>query len=339
MSHRITATAKQFPLARAIVVCGLLWAATAHAWERPQRLPPVTEIGTPARRNITPDQSLVSALLAAHHLSGVESAPAGSSDWKQISSDRHWQWQAFPDGLIYRSYLAGVKEPRLGVQWFDEWQEGWLHEATLGARVGIVRYGTTNPIAPEGWQLDFEGAAMPRIEAGSLDVLTTDFRYGLWLTRGRGAHRTKFGFYHLSAHLADEFMVRHPDVERINFLRDVLVLGHSYFWTEDLRLYAEAGFGFRVDDGSEPWEFQFGMDYSPARVTGFWPDLFIAINGHLREELDFGGNLSLQTGLQWRGDTGNLCRFGMHYYSGKSSQYQFFDRFEDQLGMGVWYDF
>jgi hypothetical protein len=33
------------------------------------------------------------------------------------------------------------------------------------------------------------------------------------------------------------------------------------------------------------------------------------------------------------------CGCHAHYYNGKSSQSQFFDVSEEQIGMGLWYDF
>ena len=71
-----------------------------------------------------------------------------------------WTWQSLPQGLIYRSYLAGPKEPRLGAQAIniDDEDWDWTLDGTLGARVGILRYGTRDPIWPVGFQIDIEGA-------------------------------------------------------------------------------------------------------------------------------------------------------------------------------------
>ena len=53
-----------------------------------------------------------------------------------------------------------------------------------------------------------------------------------------------------------------------------------------------------------------------------------------------GGGLTVQAGWSWFGDTSsNLLRVGLHYYNGESNQFSFFDRNEEQLGFGVWYDF
>ncbi|MFO7908165.1 MAG: DUF1207 domain-containing protein, partial [Pirellulaceae bacterium] len=67
---------------------------------------------------------------------------------------------------------------------------------------------------------------------------------------------------------------------------------------------------------------------------------FFATNVHLREEVDFSGNLSVMTGWAWMSERDrHLARLGVHYYNGKSSQNSFFDHFEEQIGAGFWYDF
>ncbi len=254
--------------------------------------------------------------------------------------DDCWGWKVLPAGLIYKSYLAGAKESRFASTWVHERARGWIWDIALGGRVGILRYGTHNSARPEGWQLDIEGAAFPRLDPEeSRDLVAADFRFGVPLTYGQGRYRTKLAYYHLSSHLGDEYMVSHPGVQRINYSRDALVWGHSYYWTENLRLYGEAAWSFFHDGGAEPWEFQFGVEYSPARATGFRPAPFYAVGTHLREELNFGGNLVFQTGLQWRNAHGGLFRMGLHYHTGMSEQFEFFDQFEDKVGFGIWYDY
>lgn len=246
-----------------------------------------------------------------------------------------------PDGLIYRSYLAGVKESRFASTWFHDPNQGWLWDATLGGRVGLLRYGTSRSDWPEGWQLDIEGAAFPRLDPEEeFDVVATDFRFGIPLTYGEGPYQTKLAYYHLSSHLGDEFMLKNPGFPRINYVRDSLVWGNSYYWTNDLRFYAELEYAFNTDGGAEPLAFQFGADFSPAYPTGLRGAPFAAVNAYLREEFDFGGHFVVQAGWQWRGGcTNKLLRIGLHYFNGKSSQWEFFDRFEEQLGGAIWYDY
>ena len=47
-----------------------------------------------------------------------------------------------PQGLIYRSYLAGAKESRFQSAWNEEKNIGSIWDITLGGNVGLLRYGT-----------------------------------------------------------------------------------------------------------------------------------------------------------------------------------------------------
>ena len=49
--------------------------------------------------------------------------------------------------------------------------------------------------------------------------------------------------------------------------------------------------------------------------------------------------MNVQTGWMWRGRSGHVCRVGMQYFNGLSDQCQFYRTFEEQIGVGLWYDF
>lgn len=251
-----------------------------------------------------------------------------------------WDWVLLPTSIIYRSYLAGAKESRLSAHIIHENDHYALWDATLGGRVGILRYGNRDVFNPEGFQIDAEGSAQVRLDIrNNVDVQAVDFRGGIPLTYGVGPHRFKFGYYHLSSHLGDEFLLDFPAYPRLNFARDVLIFGYSYYWTQKLRLYAETGWAFYTDV-SQPWEFQFGVDWAPTRPTGFRGEPFFAINGHLREELNFGGNFTVQVGWAWVGEqNAHLLRTGLHYFNGGSSEFSFYQEHEQQIGFGLWYDY
>src|SRR5262245_6411444 len=74
-----------------------------------------------------------------------------------------WTWQLLPDQLLYRSYLAAPGEARLSSAWLYDTDHGWIWDFTIGARVGLLRFGSPPGAAPEGWQLDLQGAALPRL--------------------------------------------------------------------------------------------------------------------------------------------------------------------------------
>jgi hypothetical protein len=264
---------------------------------------------------------------------------ASQETWVCNTSDA-WSWQVLPDGVIFKPYLAGVKESRMSAFVTDLRNDGWMFDGTLGGRVGIVRYGNCADVLPQGFQFDVEASAQVRLDIPEeVDVRSTDYRAGAQLTYGIGRHQWRFGYYHVSSHLGDEFFLKNRGYPRLNYARDVLILGYGFNVTPNLRLYAEAGWAFWADV-ADPWEFQFGIDYAPAYPTGFRGAPFLALNGHLREELTFGGHFVLQTGWAWRADeNGHLFRMGLHYFNGQSSQYSFYAFHEEQIGFGIWYDF
>lgn len=248
--------------------------------------------------------------------------------------------QILPPGILYRAYLAGEKESRMRSVWNYDATQGWKWDLTLGGHVGLYRYGSTGNARPVGFQIDLEGAGLVRLDPEEdRDVDAADFRGGFPITWGTESYQVKFAYYHLSSHLGDEFLLKHPTYPRLNFSRDVLVLGHSYYWTDELRLYGEVGYAI-YSDVSLQWEFQFGIDYAPAVATGLRGAPFAAVNAHLREEVNYGGNFVVQAGWAWRrSPSSGLFRVGAQYYNGKSDQFSFYNDNENKYGFGIWYDF
>ena len=121
-----------------------------------------------------------------------------------------------------------------------------------------------------GWQLDVEGAAFPRLDLQHNEDLTSvDFRGGILSTTRQGPWETKFGFYHISSHLGDEYMLRtSPNYTRLNYVRESLMAGIAAYLNPSVRIYTEAGWAFQEDGGAKPWEFQFGIDCSSPEPTG-----------------------------------------------------------------------
>ncbi len=256
-------------------------------------------------------------------------------------TDNCWGPQLLPDGLIYRSYMAGPREPKFQLNHlYEASSEQTFWDVILGGRRGIWRYGTYDELRPQGWQLDIEGAAFVRLNLDEdRDVDASDFRFGVPLTYGWGQWQYKFGYYHVSSHLGDELMVRHPSRDRINYVRDAIIFGASYNPNLNWRLYGETAYAFFTAGGARPWEFQFGVEYSKFGPTGPRGTPFFATNGHLREENDFGGDYTLQLGWLWRGDSGSQFRTGFNFQTGHSNQYQFFRESEEQYGFAIWYDY
>jgi hypothetical protein len=271
----------------------------------------------------------------------IEELPTGALLADGYPADG-WSWQRLPSGLIYRSYLAGMHEPRIGLVTFYEAGDRAIWDATCGGRLGLLRFGDCDPLRPQGFEMDFYGAAIARLDVEEQqDLDSTDYIFGVPLTYGVGDWQFKFAYAHLSSHLGDELAIREPETldERVNYVRDSLVLGASYYPHPVWRQYAEVGWAFHTGGGASPWEAQFGTELSLPGPTGPAGTPFLAMNTHLREEHDFGGDFTVQAGWLTRGEVGQTMRVGAHYFNGKSSQFQFFDKFEEQIGLGIWYDF
>lgn len=346
--------ARLSPCALALLAASLLLAASARSFadveyqlaampvEAPVGPEPIDGIlpplapsesakGTPDQE-LTPDQTNGEVVTIDPSLT-EEITPALYPDWS-------WRW--LPVGLIYHSYMAGVHEPRMALVAMNNLDDRNLWDATLGGRVGMLQYGNGDPVNPVGYQLDFYGAAIPRLDVDhQQDVDSTDYVFGLPLTWGDSRQQWKFGYSHLSSHLGDEYAISHPGslFNRVNYVRDALVLGTSHYATPAWRLYGEVGWAFHASGGAGRVTGQFGTEYSePGPTSRFVP--FVAANARVRDDdSEFTGDVTLQAGWLRRNIIGNTLRFGGQYYNGKSSQSQFYRLDEQQLGVGIWYDF
>lgn len=256
----------------------------------------------------------------------------------------NWTWTLLPEDLLYDSYLAAPRDPRMGSAWLYDPDQGWYWDLEIGARAGLLRYGSPPGSNAEGWQLDVWGAALPRLNLDqNYDLDAADFYAGLPLTWSEGPWQAKFELRHLSSHVGDEYLLRNPGFMRRNYVRDSIVFGGGYFPTPDIRLYGEADYAFRRGGGAEPWHLRFGVDYSPQPALdwlGWYGMPFLAVGGELREEVDFGGGVNAVAGWQFRGpESRKLLRVGLQYYNGKSLQFSFFDTHEELIGLGIWYDY
>lgn len=250
-------------------------------------------------------------------------------------------WQIMPAGLMYRSYLAGEKESRMGSFWAHDQTGRTVWENTLGGRLGLLRYGSTGAYRPQGWQLDFEGAALARVLPGTDSTMleATDYRAGIQSTWAFDSWHIKAGYYHLSSHLGDEFVIAYPLVHRFNYVRDSAVAGVTYDISADWQTYGEIAYAMGAEDGALPLEFQYGLQYSP-EVFGLRGAPFAALNGHTREDFDYTTSVNVQAGWQWRGtESQHLWRVGVQYYSGPALQYSFPGKHDQLLGGGMWFDF
>ena len=256
---------------------------------------------------------------------------------------QHLCWQVLPKGLLYRTYLAGEKEPRMQfLSLYDTRSKRKVWDAVLGGRVGLIRKSDTCDPNGDAFQLDLEGAVFARVlpDEESTMLEGSDYRVGLYGTWRRDRFAYRAGYYHISSHVGDEFLIANPAFNRINYVRDSLLAGVSYDLSEITRIYGELGYALGVEGGAEPLELQLGTEYAPKAQTTASGAPFFAVNGHWRQEFGTSPGANVVTGWGWQGvETKRRLRLGLNYYNGPSLQYEFFDRWENLVGAGIWMDY
>ncbi|MEI7701958.1 MAG: DUF1207 domain-containing protein [Planctomycetia bacterium] len=251
-------------------------------------------------------------------------------------------WQVLPTGLLYRTYLAGPKEPRLQyLSLYDTKNHRRVSDATLGGRVGLLRKGSGNPNDLDGFQLDIDGAVFARVLPNEPSTMLegSDYRVGLAGTWRQDRLAWKFGYCHISSHIGDEFLLAYPTTVRKNYVRDSVIAGISYDMLTASRVYAEVGYALGISGGAEPMEMQLGTEWTPT-AKGRRGAPFAAFNAQFREEQGSNAGLNMGTGWGWEGtQTRHRVRVGANYYNGPALQYSFADRRENLVGGGIWLDF
>lgn len=224
---------------------------------------------------------------------------------------------------------------------YDSRANGWRWDSTLGGRVGLVRRYAPPRLNLDAWQIDVEGAVMVRLDPQEqMDLESSDYRFGLLWTGQRGNLTYKFGYFHISSHVGDEYMVRFPAFDRINYVKESLVMGTAWQASPEWRLYGELAWGMIATGGAEPFQLQYGAEYAKIAANPMRGAPFAAINLQQRQEVDFAAGVNMMTGWQWKGrDSGRAFRVGLQYFNGPSNQYQFYTRYDNQFGLGVWFDY
>ena len=259
------------------------------------------------------------------------------------SHEQNLYWQLLPNGLLYKTYLAGEKEPRMQlVPYYDTKSKRKIWEAVLGGRAGLIRLSDPSITNSDAFQLDLEGAVFARVlpDEPSAMLEGSDYRVGLYGTWKFDRLSYRAGYYHISSHVGDEYLIANPMFNRINYVRDSALAGTAYQLNDVSRIYGEIGYSLGVEGGAKPLEFQFGGEYAPLPTTQFTGAPFAAVNTHLREDFDFNGGVNVVAGWGWQGEhSKRRLRLGLNYYNGPSLQYEFFDRWENLVGGGIWLDY
>ena len=269
-----------------------------------------------------------------------DDAPVFDDD-AESNFGEHSGVEVLPSGLLYRSYIAGEKEPRFQSIWLNETGRGRVWETQMGGRVGILRKGIVDGPYTKAWQLDMEGGAQTRVDPQrKSDLEAVDFRFGILSTWRFGSNAFKAGYYHLSTHIGDEYLIRNPGFIRVNYVRDSAIIGWTHDLNIDSQVYGEVAYAAGAEGGAKPLELQYGYQYTPMRANGLKGAPYFGINGHTRQDFNWITSINTVAGWQWQGaETNHRFRIGLQYYTGPALQWEFVGRNETLCGGGLWFDY
>jgi hypothetical protein len=212
-------------------------------------------------------------------------------------------------------------------------------DTAIGGEIGFVRISPAADPA-EGVQPDFFAVVLSRF-ADNRIATAIDYRFGFPITFAWGNWQAKISYEHTSTHLGDDF-VRVTGQFKQPHIRDELVVGCAYRFWNQLRLYGVIGYAGYVTTpvGEKRERFDWGIEWSRQRATGWQGQPYAAFDMELRRDQDYQPNMTSEVGWQWRG-TDNVpgFRVGLEYYDGKSPFGQFFRDRERWVGAGVYIDY
>jgi hypothetical protein len=245
-----------------------------------------------------------------------------------------------PRRSLFRPLIADPRWPHFSASW-QHWFDGPGFD-----EVGAANFGETIPLV-EGdapldgrWQLGVQAGVFSvfDLEAPSLDLINADY-----VVAAAGEYRTGrvsglLRLLHQSSHLGDEFLLRNPDVDRINLSYERLDALISVDAHPSVRLYGGGGVLVHREPAIDRFAVQGGVELrSPRRFASDLLRPVAMIDVGSREWTGWTPDVSLRTGLQLESPTilNRHLLLLAEYYDGASPNGQFFDQDIEYLGLGI----
>lgn len=288
---------------------------------------------------------------------GFDSEPASSDLNKKmelhkkthsiiISNDGKYNWHLYPEGKSYPRYIADPRHPQNGLMpvhyYKSEIPDGGKNRFNLnaGGRFGLLGI---SPKSSEcsGLELSIECGLLAQFNTDDhLDNIGWDGLYGLllaWQCSSKLAF--KFATQHDSSHIGDEY-IEATGTRRIEYTREELAYGVSYFPKDFFRLYFEIGRAYKYKQFMAPYRFQAGFEATgPLTLIKKSSGWYFATDIVSWEENDWSCSTTIQTGIRSQVPyTGRQYRMGVQFYNGRSHIGEFFEYNERYLSLGIWVD-
>ncbi len=244
-----------------------------------------------------------------------------------------WQTQSL-DPL---SSQSGVL---IGAYWEnDKPADFFLTTFTFGFQKAIFAW----PKGEEkGFDLGLEGAALTQFEwtdregAFQRNILSTDFWIGVPFVMYFKPWTIRIRFYHLSAHMGDDYMIRNDinSYHKNNTNYEQLDVTASYL-LKNFRFYFGTGIIVRSSHSRKPLEFTAGMDYLLSLNKKGTANFYAGFYADSKQEYNFTPAINIGAGVQL-GNPRRPVKILFTYFNGPLPYSVYEGRTAQWLGAGIY---
>jgi len=252
--------------------------------------------------------------------------------------------EALPNSLLWEPLLANRDEARISFNpsGFESPITRQTVDVSIGQTFGLLRF---RPQWSDLLAVQIDGFAVVHARFSEFDFAVTDnFRAGLPITVRYKNWQAKFAYEHISTHLGDETKEIF-NLRRTEFIKDDAVFGLSYVAANQLRLYGQVGYAFRMfvqDPNASRLRYDVGGEWFNRGNSGPLGQPFAAVNVNFDgAKSNFSPTLSAQVGWMWRKIDRRLGtgRIYAEYYNGRSPYGQFAMNREEFAALGLSLDY
>lgn len=194
-------------------------------------------------------------------IEGIRSVKLTSKDETENIS-KVW---IFPDDSLFKPLIADLRWPRFSAAWHRYTHKNYTEnefEASFGSTVPLFKTAAESFL----FEVGVQGGVVTvfDFDTPSDDIVNIDYMVGIPVVFRWDRLSLLVRFYHVSTHLGDEFIIKHPDVERVNLSYETLNVTVSYEFEKPFRLYAGGDYIPDPDPGSYGnWGYLAGIEVYP----------------------------------------------------------------------------
>lgn len=240
-----------------------------------------------------------------------------------------------PERLLFRPLQADPRWPRFSGTMLR------VHEGEQSLLWG-ANFGESLPFTGnEQWQFGLQAGVFSLwdIQTESDDMVNADFLVGFPYSRRFGRLTTMARVFHMSSHLGDEYMLKHPWVERLNLSYEALDARFSWDFDGGFRAYGGGGYLFRrYPSDLRPGVVQAGGEWERPFRAGRRVAPFAALDLQKRQDNGWGiTDVSAKVGVASHHSKLKQRRYLIYaeYYRGHNPNGQWFRQRLESMGLGL----